>query len=232
MTDRLRDTVEALGPWYHRIDLGGGVVTPGDRNQALTFALYESRLPDLRGKTVLDLGANACGLSVEFAKRGAIVTAIERAEESIAQARLVLDVLCLSDRVTIHNADVHQMLEFGTFDIVACVGLVYHLRHPQLALDQLSHVARGPLLISTQTTPGDALTLTSRGTKRGRFSATWEPTEAAFAGMLRDTGFRDVEVLSTKPHAGESPGNILGNRSYFFAQFGKRALLPVISGGD
>lgn len=223
----LEDRVQALGEWYHRIDLGGGVFTPGDRNQSLTYALYERFLPrDLTGLSVLDLGANACGLSIEFAKRGATVTAIERADASIAQAHFVLDHFGLTDRVTIYKADVHEMTRFGQFDIVACVGLVYHLRHPQLALDQLGHVAKSHLLISTQTTVGEALTLTSRGAKRSAFSPTWEPTEKAFEGMLNAAGFRHIELVSTKPHPGESPGNILGNRSYFYAKQFQRISLP------
>jgi hypothetical protein len=49
-----------LAPWYHRIDLGDGLVTPGTRNQGLVFDLYRELLPsDLSGLTVLDLGANA-----------------------------------------------------------------------------------------------------------------------------------------------------------------------------
>lgn len=223
------DRLRALGDWYHRIELGGGLVTPGDRNQALTYSLYQRYLPpDLTGLSVLDLGANACGLSIEFAKRGALFTAIERADQYIEQARFVVDHFGLSDRISIHKADVHEMTRFGTFDIVACVGLVYHLRHPQLALDQLGHVTRKHLIISTQTTEGDALTLTSRGAKRGAFSATWEPTEPAFEGMLRSAGFRDVALVSTKPHPGESPGNILGNRSYFYAQAFKPVELPLL----
>lgn len=226
----LQDQVNALGQWYHRIDLGGGVITPGDRNQSLTYALYERFLPpDLTGLKALDLGANACGLSIELAKRGASVTAIERADDSIEQARFVVNHLGLADRISIVKADVHEMVRFGQFDIVACVGLVYHLRHPQLALDQLSHVAKSHLLISTQTTIGDALTLTSRGAKRGAFSATWEPTEAAFEGMLISAGFRQVKLVSTKPHPGESPGNILGNRSYFYAKQFQKTKLPKLT---
>lgn len=226
----LRERIASLGEWYHRIDLGGGVVTPGDRNQALTYALYERFLPrDLTGLTVLDLGANACGLSIEFAKRGARVTAIERADQYLAQARFIVDHFNLAEKVSIHKADAHEMLRFGQFDIVACVGLVYHLRHPQLLLDQLAYVTKSHLIVSTQTTEGDALTLTSRGSQRSGFSASWEPTEAAFDGMLVSAGFRSVELVSTKPHPGESPGNILGNRSYFYAKPFKRVELPAIA---
>jgi tRNA (mo5U34)-methyltransferase len=40
--------------WHHAIDLGGGVVTPG---LAHRFTALEDSLPDMAGKTVLDIGA-------------------------------------------------------------------------------------------------------------------------------------------------------------------------------
>jgi tRNA (mo5U34)-methyltransferase len=91
--------ITALGNWYHRIDLGNGVVTPGIRNQALVFNVYEKHLPAISGLRVLDLGANACGLSIEFAKRGASVVAVERSPVYVEQARFVVSHLGLSDRI-------------------------------------------------------------------------------------------------------------------------------------
>jgi tRNA (mo5U34)-methyltransferase len=222
------DIIKGLNPWYHRIDLGGGLMTSGDRNQALAFALYEDLLGDLDGKSVLDLGANACGLSIEFARRGATVTAIEYSDHYIKQANFVINHLNLNNRIKVHKADIHEMTRFGHFDIVICVGLIYHLRHPQLALDQLSYVAKQHLVISTQTKIGEDLTLTSRE-KDGRFSATWEPTEKAFLGMIKSAGFDDVRLISTKPHPGESIGNILGNRSYFYGKAFRKIKLPNLT---
>lgn len=54
----LYDKVSAIPFWFHSIDLGMGVVTPGlkspeDHRKELTSL----RLPDLRGKNVLDIGA-------------------------------------------------------------------------------------------------------------------------------------------------------------------------------
>jgi ubiquinone/menaquinone biosynthesis C-methylase UbiE len=224
----LISSISKLEPWYHRIDLGEAIITPGDRNQALTFSLYETILGDLTNKTVLDLGANACGLSIEFAQRGAIVTAIEINDLYIEQAKLVIDHMNLASRITIHKADIHEMMRFGNFDIVSCLGILYHLRHPQLALDQLSHVAKEHLLISSQTKEGDSFTMTSRS-KQGTFAPRWEPTEPALFGMLNSAGFRDVRLLSTKPHIGECSGSILGNRSYFYAKAFKKTSLPFVS---
>jgi tRNA (mo5U34)-methyltransferase len=59
MTDReLRAKVAAVPFWWHSIDLGYGVTTPGIRSpRDLTRALALLQLPDLQGKTVLDIGA-------------------------------------------------------------------------------------------------------------------------------------------------------------------------------
>ena len=52
------EAVDALPDWFHSIDLGGGVVTPGRKTPAMLEAeLAALRLPDLAGKSVLDIGA-------------------------------------------------------------------------------------------------------------------------------------------------------------------------------
>lgn len=44
--------------WFHSIDCGDGVVTPGQKSgEVLAHEWEHMRLPDLRGKTVLDVGA-------------------------------------------------------------------------------------------------------------------------------------------------------------------------------
>ena len=54
----LEQAVAALPDWFHSLDLGEGVVTPGAKTQAMLAAELESlRLPDLAGKSVLDIGA-------------------------------------------------------------------------------------------------------------------------------------------------------------------------------
>jgi tRNA (mo5U34)-methyltransferase len=54
----LRARVEAVAFWCHSIDLGSGVTTPGIKTPAHhARELAALALPDLRGKTVLDIGA-------------------------------------------------------------------------------------------------------------------------------------------------------------------------------
>jgi tRNA (mo5U34)-methyltransferase len=49
----LREEVSAVN-WYHSIDLGNGIVTPGT---PVNQAMLEHGLPDLAGRSVLDIGA-------------------------------------------------------------------------------------------------------------------------------------------------------------------------------
>lgn len=219
-----------MGRWYHRVELPDGTVTPGDRDQSLVYRLYEPYLPEsLEGCTVLDLGANACGLSVEFARRGAQVTAVEYNRHYLTQAEFVLDATGCRDRVKLLLGNVFAIgaLE-QRFDIVCYVGLAYHVRHPQLALDLISHRCRGTLLASSQTIAGAGLMMTNRamthpapgrtlGDRPVGFLWGWEPTEKLFVEMIASAGFQNPRVVSTSPHAGEAPGRMCGNRTYCIA---------------
>ena len=226
--------IDALTPWYHRIDLGKGIVTPGDRAQDLVYALFEEHIPeDLTGLDVVDLGSNAGGLAIEFAKRGANVLAIENVRRSCDQAQLVIETLGLQDRITVEYTDVYSLASLHRqFDIVCYVGLSYHLRFPQLALDMLSAVCRGQLLTSTQTIEGTGLHMVNRlrdSDERPEVLFGWEPTEPLFARMVAHAGFQNVRLISTSPHAGEAPGKVCGNRSYFLADAAtKPASLPFV----
>jgi len=55
---QLCEMAESVGFWWHSIDLGHGIATKGVKTrESLQSELESLRLPDLRGKTVLDIGA-------------------------------------------------------------------------------------------------------------------------------------------------------------------------------
>ena len=69
---QLEEMAESVGFWWHSIDLGQGVVTKGFKTpETLQHELESLRLPDLRDKTVLDIGAWDGFFSFEAEKRGA-----------------------------------------------------------------------------------------------------------------------------------------------------------------
>lgn len=71
-SDAISDRVKGVPFWWHSIDLGLGIVTPGHKTpEILRQELDLLRLPMMSGKTVLDIGAWDGFYSFEAEKRGA-----------------------------------------------------------------------------------------------------------------------------------------------------------------
>ncbi|WP_413061967.1 TIGR04290 family methyltransferase [Sphingomonas carotinifaciens] len=152
----LREQVAALGPWFHNIDLGDGLWTAPDHflgnYPGFKFDRFAHALPaDLTGKSVLDIGCNAGFYSVEMKRRGADrVLGIDSDDRYLAQARLASRALGF-EGVEFRNLSVYDVGALGErFDLVIFMGVLYHLRHPLLALDLIrEHVAGDMLLFQT-----------------------------------------------------------------------------------
>jgi tRNA (mo5U34)-methyltransferase len=153
--EELRGRVEALKPWFHNMRIGGVETAPehflGDY-PAFKFAGFESALPkDMSGMKVLDIGCNAGFYSIEMKRRGAAeVIGIDSDDRYLAQARLAADTLGYSD-IRFEKLSVYDVGRIGRrFDLVIFMGVLYHLRHPLLALDLIrEHVAGDLLLFQT-----------------------------------------------------------------------------------
>src|SRR5215212_4774442 len=143
----IRRRAEALGPWFHNINLGGVSTAPdhflGDY-PAVKWASFADAIPqDLTGKSVLDIGCNGGFYSIEMKKRGAErVLGIDFDEDYLAQARFAAQVT--GHDIEFRKLSVYDVGALGErFDIVLFMGVLYHLRHPLLALDLIhEHVAR------------------------------------------------------------------------------------------
>jgi tRNA (mo5U34)-methyltransferase len=73
----LQARVDEIPFWWHSIDLGHGVVTPGHKPPAVLAAeLGALALPDLTGKTVLDIGGWDGFFAFEAERRGAARVAV------------------------------------------------------------------------------------------------------------------------------------------------------------
>jgi tRNA (mo5U34)-methyltransferase len=146
--------VEALGPWFHNLDLNGVPTAPehflGDYPNVKWRRFAEAVPHDLTGKSVLDIGCNAGFYSMEMKRRGAArVVGLDSDEEYLAQARFAAEVKGLD--VEFHRMSVYDIGALGeTFDLVLFLGVLYHLRHPLLALDLIrEHVARDLLVFQS-----------------------------------------------------------------------------------
>ena len=70
--EEIQKRIDAVPFWWHSIDLGHGVVTNGFKTaEALQREMVALRLPEVRGKTVLDIGAYDGFYSFEAERRGA-----------------------------------------------------------------------------------------------------------------------------------------------------------------
>ena len=149
----LEARIVALGPWFHNINLGGTWTAPdhflGDYPGA-KFRRFAPQLPrDLSGKSVLDIGCNAGFYSIEMKRRGADrVLGIDSDERYLAQARLASEVLGYDDDIEFAKVDVYDVGALAEkFDLVIFMGVLYHLRHPLLALDLIREHVAGDMLL-------------------------------------------------------------------------------------
>jgi tRNA (mo5U34)-methyltransferase len=145
--DEIRRRVEDLGPWFHNLVLDGVPTAPahflGDYPN-VKWRRFSAALPaNLAGRSVLDIGCNAGFYSIEMKRRGATrVLGIDFDEDYIAQARFAAEVIGLD--IEFRQLSVYEVASLRErFDIILFMGLLYHLRHPLLALDLIhEHVAK------------------------------------------------------------------------------------------
>lgn len=147
--------------WYHKIELPGGIITPGWA--PLNKNAY--RIPeDLTGMRVLDVGAWDGFWTFEALKRGAKqVVAIDdfsdflgnlnnsdrRAWETFDLCKEALgysDEQCQRYDMSVYDISKEKL---GEFEIVFFFGTLYHLRHPLLALDKLSSLCKKEIYVET-----------------------------------------------------------------------------------
>jgi tRNA (mo5U34)-methyltransferase len=215
----------ALGPWFHNLHLPDGRRTAPDHPlgdfPAFKWRELAPAIPDeLSGWRALDVGCNAGFYSFELARRGAEVLAVDHDPRYLRQAAWARDLLGLSERVELRRLDVYDVANLRErFDLVLFLGVLYHLRHPLLALDLLAERVARLLVLQTLTapaadaveTPADlGLEQRSRLTRPGWPTMAfvehalagdptnwWVPTAGAVEAMLRSAGF---EVVSRPAH--------------------------------
>src|SRR5947207_6192307 len=153
-TDEIRRKVNALGPWFHNLDLHGVATAPshflGDYPRVKWRRFADVVPACLKGKTVLAIGCTAGFYAMEMKRTGAArVLGLDSREQYLAQARFAAEVNNLD--VEFRNLSVYDVGTLGeSFDLVIFMGVLYHLRHPLLALDLIyEHAARDLMLFQS-----------------------------------------------------------------------------------
>ena len=212
-TDELRAQVQALR-WYHSIDLGHGVVTPGVDNSPERLARVH--LPaDLSGRSVLDIGAWDGFFSFEAERRGAarIVATDHYAWHGVGwgtgqgKAGFALARAALNSRVEDVDIDVMDLSpeRVGVFDVVFFLGVLYHLREPLTGMAKVAGVTGEVAIVESEGIhiPGtDHVPLAMfapHDEMSGDPTNWWAPNYDGLEALCHAAGFPRVEVRQPPP---------------------------------
>ena len=220
--DSLHDRVRRLD-WYHTIDLGNGVVTPGMFDTRPTAA----RVPlpaSLAGKRCLDVGTWDGFWAFEMERRGAAsVTAVDIEDqarwdwpphthvdggrpkgvekiEDFKEGDVAFEVAreALGSKVERIDMSIYDLSpeSVGTFDFVFLGSLLLHLRDPVAALAALRSVCGGEAVIADTVDLIPSLTRPRTPTARlegYRRPWWWIPNKAGLERMVESAGFEILE---------------------------------------
>jgi tRNA (mo5U34)-methyltransferase len=200
--------------WYHTLDLGHGVVTPGifDHRQVVDRYLLPS---DLSGLRCLDVGTMDGFWAFEMERRGAEqVVAVDiddpetldwphslrhttsREIDATKELRFNLAKEALGSSVSRVLRSVYDLdTDLGLFDLVVCGDLLLHLKDPLTALERLLRVCRGSAVVCTPIVRvrfgGKKPLAIFDGIDNFQW---WLPSNSALERMLRAAGFSSVTV--------------------------------------
>ncbi len=224
--DEIQAELKRLAPWFHRIDLGDGLYTktesvmgePVDHPRAPWQTIQKLLPASLDGKSLLDVGCNAGFYAFEAKRRGAKrVLGVDGQRQHVRQGLFVRKVLGLE--VEFRRLNVYELAprNVGQFDITLALGLLYHLKHPILALENLYQVTKELLVIETAIMPPErtpesflhplgeqqmllhALAYVENpATAKEQVFNWFLPSVPALVALLRNTGFAEVEVVEVK----------------------------------
>jgi tRNA (mo5U34)-methyltransferase len=219
-SEKTYDQVESLAPWFHNLHLPDGTQTAPDHFLG-DFPAYKwqelaSELPDdLHGWTALDIGCNAGFYSLELARRGACVTAIDSNPHYLNQARWAAGEFELTKQINFRQMQVYGLARDNTcYDLVLFLGVMYHLRYPLLGLDIATQQVRRLFCFQSLSLPGKEVFIDTRNRQfderelmldagwpkmafiEDRFANDptnwWVPNHACIEAMLRSCGMRIV----------------------------------------
>jgi len=196
--------------WYHSFELPDGAVIDGfmtveqQKRRYAQFPIPE----DLRGKRLLDIGAWDGWFSFEAERHGAGVTAIDCVELAS-----FLDIHArLQSKVDYRIMDLYELPDagLGKFDIVFFLGVLYHVRHPLLALEIVCALTKDVAIVDSFVVDPDDwrehtgeiptmefYELDELGNQFGNWVG---PTVPCLLAMCRTAGFARVELLGTGDH--------------------------------
>jgi tRNA (mo5U34)-methyltransferase len=215
-----RDDIElgmAAYQWYHTLELGDGIVTPGQYDHRGVLQHYG--LPArVDGKTVIDVGPAQGFFAFELERRGAArVVTVElpawsshdaganlkskfgaehdRQAEPYLHGALEFAIRAKGSKVERQFGNIYDLRpeSVGVFDLAFCGSLLIHLTDPLRALSALRGVTREMAIVATVIDPGTDPVPRALFYGTGDGQAFWAPNMACLENWLLCTGFRRVQ---------------------------------------
>ena len=232
----IRQRIDSFASWHYEFCLDGET-TPirqrsyVNRHQQRRRYFFEPLVDlcggSLAGKRVLDVGCNAGFWSYQAIEAGCdYVYGIDARPMHIEQAELVFDINDVDPRrYDFRVADVLDVRAdvLGRFDIVLCLGLMYHVRDPIGLIETISDLNSDLLVIDTELSllPGPYLRIKRDHADNPVHAAegglVLAPTRAAVVAMAQATGY-SIRILA--PHFSDFTGcerYFIGARRAFLA---------------
>jgi tRNA (mo5U34)-methyltransferase len=201
----VREGLEQTG-LYHSFRLPDGTLLKGANpleHQLERLASF--RLPeDLHGRRALDIGPWDGFFTFELERRGAAMTAIDYVDlDTFRALHRAFGSSARYEQMDVYELDAARL---GTFDVVLCLGVLYHLKHPLLALEKICAVTTDVCIVDTFVTDGEqwrqglaspipSIEFYEREELAGQFDNWCGPTVSAVEALARAAGFARTEVL-------------------------------------
>lgn len=229
----MKAEIRRLAPFNHNVRLPYGLQTappethktkdgPSSRVAELVDHAFPALLEvcggSLEGLRVLDLACSSGGFSVEASRLGAdYVLGIDVVARYIEQAKFIKNALQI-ESVDFRQLDIYDLNkdDVGQFDVTLCLGLLYHLENPVLAMRTVSAVTRRILVVDTtiidtgneemalwhMNLPRPVQTVADRsattGLWRDRTYVQFSPNSTAVHRLLEFLGFADVQRIEPR----------------------------------
>ena len=191
--------------WYHSFELPDGTLIEGYNGIEVLKERY-ARFPiptELAGRRVLDIGAWDGWFSFEAERRGADVTAVDCVEIP----NFLRIHKTLSSAVSYRILDFYELpqADLGKFDFIFFLGVLYHLKHPLLALEIVCGLTMDTAIVESFVTDAETWQEHRNEVPTMEFYETDElgnqldswtgPTVGCLMAMCRAAGFARVEFL-------------------------------------